>query len=140
MGGEAGGSVASGAVLGCYLLAAAAWGIGTGAMLGLLVRDWRRLVCLRRQAALTQPFGLRQFFAATTTFRRYYDRLPADPMADDDDPAVAIARPGLQRAQSGPWSSILALALLRTRTIAECVLASADQSSLWSTYEAANDR
>lgn len=105
-----------------------------GVRLDLPQQRVREHACLRLQAALTQPFGLRQFFAATTMFRRYYDDLPTDAMEGDDDPAVPIARRGLQRAHSGPWSSILQLALLRTRTIAECVLAAADEDSLWATY------
>lgn len=95
----------------------------------------REHACLRLQAALTAPFGLRQFFAATTSFRRYYDRLPPDPLTDTADPAVRLAEAGFRRAQSGPWSSVLSVALLRTRTIAECICAAADGDSLWATYQ-----
>lgn len=95
----------------------------------------REHACLRLQAALTGPFGLRHFFAATTSFRRYYDNLPADPLADTSDPATAAARAGHQRASSGPWSSVLSVALLRTRTIAECLCGAAGTDSLWATYE-----
>jgi hypothetical protein len=45
--------------------------------------------CLRLQAALADQVGMRQFFAATTMFRAYYDALPADPLAargDNGDP------------------------------------------------------
>src|SRR6187549_1638417 len=35
--------------------------------------------CLRLQAALLIPYGLRQALAPTTDYRSYYDDLPADP-------------------------------------------------------------
>ena len=53
--------------------------------------------CLRLQAALADQYGLRAFFAATTMFRAYYDRLPSEPLAPSDDPAESalhrLARP-----------------------------------------------
>ena len=91
--------------------------------------------CLRLQAAITQPFGLRQFFAATTNFRKYYDKLPVDPLADDGDPAVEAAIAGMQRAKDGPWSAILADALQRTQQIAAIVCQVAEDESLWATAE-----
>lgn len=105
-----------------------------GVRLDLPGQRVREHACLRLQAAVTTPFGLRRFFAATTTFRTYYDQLPEDPLHENGDPAVAIAKNGFRRATSGPWSSILAVALLRTRTIAECVSAAATEHSLWKTY------
>lgn len=91
--------------------------------------------CLRLQAAITQPFGLRPFFAATTNFRKYYDKLPVDPLADDGDPAVEAAVEGMHRAQDGPWSAILADALQRTQQIAAIVCRFAEDESLWATAE-----
>ena len=102
---------------------------------GLQINDPKQRVrehaCLRLQAALTSPFGLREFFAATTNFRRYYDQLPDDPLVDDADPATPIAREGIKRALNGPQSKPLQLALQQTAQIAEIVRPFADTSSLW---------
>ena len=88
--------------------------------------------CLRLQAALADQHGLREFFAATTIFRVYYDQLPPDPLAPTDDPAVSLAQAAWQRAQEGPWSTPLRDALKRTAQIAEVVKQIADDTSLWS--------
>lgn len=87
--------------------------------------------CLRLQAALTQPYGLRSFFAATTNFRRYYDAMPDDPMEQSSDPAVDLAKPGLQRARSGPWSRPLSQALTATAAIAVLLQPFVNSESLW---------
>ena len=89
--------------------------------------------CLRLQAALSQPFGLREFFAATTNFRKYYDQLPADPLVDDGDPAVEAAQEGMERATTGPWSAAIREALEATQRISEIVKSIAGVTSLWST-------
>ena len=91
----------------------------------------RELACLRLQAALTTPHGLRNFLAATTNFRRYYDQLPADPMTGDEN-EVAIAVIAMQRATSGPWSDFLQQALKRTAAILQITKDCAPQDSLWS--------
>ena len=88
--------------------------------------------CLRLQAALTEPYGLRRFFATTTDFREHYDRLPPDPLADIDDPAVPLAAAGWQRAHNGPWAETLREALGATATIARVLAAVAPPGSLWS--------
>lgn len=93
----------------------------------------REHACLRLQAAITQPFGLRQFFAATTTYRTYYDHLPQDPLQAGDDPAIEIARGGWERAQHGPWSKILNEALTSTQIVAAAVREIASPDSIWST-------
>jgi len=96
----------------------------------------REHATLRLQAALTNPFGLRQFFAATTTFRRYYDQLPPDPLqTSDNDPAVPLAQIAWQRSQTGPWAAELRTALTRTAQIAEIVQPAASQVSLWSAFQ-----
>jgi hypothetical protein len=91
----------------------------------------REHACLRLQAALTTPFGLRDFLAATTTFRRYYDQLPPDPLQEDGDPAVAIALTGFQLATRGPWAEPISTALMLTSRIAEIVRPFATADSLW---------
>lgn len=87
--------------------------------------------CLRLQAALADQLGMRAFFASTTMFRAYYDHLPPDPLADDDDPAIALAHAGWQRAQGGPWSAPLRDALERTALIARALLGATTDDSLW---------
>ena len=98
----------------------------------------REHACLHLQAALAGKFGLREFFATTTDFRRYYDRLPADPMADQSDAATRIASEAWTRATQGPWSKPLSEALQRTSEIAAIVKAVADQKSLWNQTEASS--
>ena len=87
--------------------------------------------CLRVQAALADQHGLREFFASTTMFRAYYDRLPADPLADGDDPSIEMARAAWQRAQCGPWSEPLREALQRTALIARALDGVTMPDSLW---------
>jgi len=43
---------------------------------------------MRLQAALAGPHGLRGVLAVTTEWRSYYDALPADPLAEGEDPAI----------------------------------------------------
>lgn len=88
--------------------------------------------CLRLQAALAAPYGLRQFFAATTNFRKYYDQLPADPLVSDGDSAVEAAVTGMERATTGPWSAAIREALESTQQISEIVKSVASKTSLWS--------
>lgn len=87
--------------------------------------------CLRLQAALADRVGLRQFFASTTMFRGYYDQLPAEPLAAGDDPAIAMAQAGWQRATEGPWADALDEALRRTAEIARAVDGVTTEDSLW---------
>lgn len=87
--------------------------------------------CLRLQAALADQVGMRSFFAATTMFRSYYDRLPADPLAPGDDPAIAPASAAWERANNGPWSAPLREALQRTAQIARALDGLTTENSLW---------
>lgn len=105
------------------------WGIN---ILNPAHRD-REHSCLRLQAALTTPHGLRTMLGATTAFRAYYDQLPEDPLAADDDPAVDQAVAGWHHLQKSDWRPILDSALQATAQIAQTVAAFADRSSLWST-------
>lgn len=93
--------------------------------------------CHRLQAALSRPFGLRAFMAVTTEWRPYWDALPADPLADDPDPAVLLAREGYRRSQLEPARSVLEAALERTALLAQVVRECAPgDDSLWSTTRA----
>lgn len=87
--------------------------------------------CLRLQAALADQHAMRSFFAATTMFRSYYDRLPADPLAPGDDPAIAMAQAGWDRARTGPWATALDEALSRTAQIAKAIRGVTPEDSLW---------
>lgn len=88
--------------------------------------------CLRLQAALADQFGMRSFFASTTMFRSYYDRLPADPLGAGDDPAIPLARAAWKRAKQGPWAVPLHDALRRTALIAQALDGLELEGSLWS--------
>jgi hypothetical protein len=87
--------------------------------------------CLRLQAALADQFGMRSFFASTTMFRSYYDRLPAEPLAAGDDPAIELAMAGWERARHGPWAAVLLEALDRTAQIARVLHGLTTDESLW---------
>jgi hypothetical protein len=87
--------------------------------------------CLRLQAALADQVGMRDFFASTTMFRAYYDALPADPLAEGDDPAIAMAQAALERTNSGTWGQALREALDRTAQIARALDGIAPEISLW---------
>ena len=95
----------------------------------------------RLQATLADRVGLRRFFAVTTDWRPYYDALPADPMADGGDPAVALARSGLSRAAVAPWASALDRAMKRTADILAIVrpLAAPDHTCALDASAAAAD-
>jgi len=106
---------------------------------GLCNRDERHLprehACHRLQAALADRHGLRRMLAVTTDARDYYDALPADPLADDGDPAVPAARAGWERARHGPWGPAIERALAATAALAAGVLPFAPADSLWATAE-----
>lgn len=99
---------------------------------------WREHACLRVQAVLAARHGLRGFFAPTTDYRAdFWDRLPADPLADRADPSVQAAIVALRRAATPPWSPALGDALAATARIAAAVMPTvqrdrrAELASLW---------
>lgn len=81
--------------------------------------------CLRLQAALLQPLGLRRVFAPTTDHRAFYDALGQDPFAPSpgapDAGSIVRARVALQRSQAEPWAPHLGRALEKTATILHAV-------------------
>lgn len=100
-------------------------------------RDWiREYGCLRMQAALADAVGLRRFFGATTDFRPYWDALPADPLADDGDPAVPIARVGYARATEGPYAVALREALEATAAVVRATRPYAPPESVFAAPDA----
>ncbi|MEE2779401.1 MAG: YkgJ family cysteine cluster protein, partial [Myxococcota bacterium] len=92
----------------------------------------REFACLRLQASLAAPYGLRSFLAPTTDWRWYYDQLPHSPLGSTEDPATVLARAGYERAQKDPWRTALSEALTATRDLARITRDFADQRSLWS--------
>ena len=101
----------------------------------------REHACLRLQARLTGDHGLRTALAPTTDFRNYYDALPEDPLAEDADPATAIARQGAIRATEAPWAPHLQRGLEATAKVLKAAndLGAADPASpippIWSESE-----
>lgn len=95
----------------------------------------REHACQRLQAALTAPYGLRRLLAPTTDHRAYYDALPADPLAEADDPAILPARAGFARAQENFWAEAITAGLSATAAIAAVVAPFANLQSIWSNFE-----
>jgi hypothetical protein len=88
------------------------WGLdNTGTEADHVMREH---ACLRLQVVLATPHGLRDLMAPTTEYRAYYDRLPADALADDGDPSVAQARVAAARAGAAPWQPAMQRALVLT--------------------------
>jgi hypothetical protein len=77
----------------------------------------REHACLRLQAALSAPFGLRRFFAPTTDYRAFWDELPDEPFAAGREPSSVAARRGLEWSRRKPWAPHLGEALAATATI-----------------------
>ncbi|HRE92332.1 MAG TPA: YkgJ family cysteine cluster protein [Myxococcota bacterium] len=85
----------------------------------------------RLQAHLADRYELRHFFAVTTTWRSYWDRLPRDPLGDGDDPAIPLARAARIRADAEPFASALRQAFAKTVIMADLARESAPDDSLW---------
>jgi len=94
---------------------------------------------LRLQAALADEFGLREFFASTTDFRQYYDRIPADALAKrpndpgPDNPAIHLARSAIPRLGERGWAKPIRHGLTATQQIASIIFDSVPKHSLWKT-------
>ena len=97
--------------------------------------DVREHACIRLQAALAGPYGLREFFAITTDWRFYHDALLENPLQAGEDPAIAIATKAHQHATQGPWASSIQQALQATRTIVQATKEFADKDSLFKTSD-----
>src|SRR5690606_10536264 len=81
----------------------------------------REQACLRLQAVLAAPYGLRRVLAPTTEHRSFYDALGDDPLVPRDDRTSILARLGARRMHRPPWAPHLAKALEATATIASAV-------------------
>lgn len=80
--------------------------------------------CLRVQAALLSPLGLREVLAPTTDFRSYYDSLPPDPFHErsaEERSSIVRARAALARCRRKPWGPHLSRALEATEAIFRAV-------------------
>ena len=86
----------------------------------------------RLQAALSAPYGLREFMAVTTDWRPYWEALPDDPLREGDDPAIMYAQKAAHLARLQPFESVLKRSLTATATIAEVVRTMGGPTSLWS--------
>lgn len=93
----------------------------------------REHACLRLQALLLRPRGLRRTLGPTTDFRAYYDALPADPL-EGDDASVVLARMAAVRVTARPWAPHLEEALDATAALARTVATYGPSAteSLWS--------
>ena len=95
----------------------------------------REHAAIRLQASLAGDYGLRDFFAVTTDFRAYNDRLTGEPLAAGDDPAIAIAQAARDRLVEGrwpqAWQTEIARALSATRSLANLMRDFALPNSLW---------
>lgn len=107
------------------------WGVSNES----LVHLDRENASLRVQAVLAARYGLRAFLANTTDHRAYYDALPADPLTQDDDDTVELARAALARAEEPPFAPALQQALAATAAIVAATRPLASPSSLFSRFE-----
>lgn len=73
--------------------------------------------CLRLQATLAAPHGLRQVLGPAAEHTAYYDALPEDPLTPRDDPTVVLARRGAAWAERRPFAPHVEDALTATRTV-----------------------
>ncbi|HSC87103.1 MAG TPA: hypothetical protein VLC09_07530 [Polyangiaceae bacterium] len=96
--------------------------------------------CLRVQAALLEPLGLRQVLAPTTDFRAYYDRLPPDPFEErerSERTSITRGRLAYARRHHSPWAPHLDEALAATARIVEATGSYASGTALLAKREAA---
>lgn len=76
----------------------------------------REQACLRLQAALATPMGLRQLMAPTTSHRSYYQGLPPLALAGEGS-VVEQARKGYRTLETHPFFPHVANALIETQRI-----------------------
>ena len=100
--------------------------------------DLREMACIRLQAALAQPYGLKEFFAVTTEWRSYQDQLPENPLTVEQDSALDIACEAHKRATQGPWAPIIDAALKATQTVVAAAEPFANKESIYGTYATAH--
>ena len=77
----------------------------------------REYACHHLQAHLADQVGLRTFFAPTTQWRTYYDRLRSNPLNVGEDNLIRLAQEGWQCFQKSPWYIPIQNALSATQQI-----------------------
>jgi len=85
-----------------------------------VIDDEREHACLRLQAALLEPLGLRQTLGPTTDFREYYDALPSDPFEERNEKereSITRARSAWARRYRRPYREHLEVALQATARV-----------------------
>ncbi len=87
--------------------------------------------CLRLQAKLADRYGLRKFFASTTDFRDYFEKIPADPLAPGNDQAIELAAKGFHNLNESNWLKPIHEALQQTSMIADILKPIAKEDSIW---------
>ena len=111
-----------------------AWRLPDWGLCNMTARDEpREQACLRLQATLLRPHGLRWVLAPTTDYRSFYDALPDEPLAGDA--SSVLARIALGRARRAPFAPHLEDALAATAAIGRAAGPFADPQSLWSRAE-----
>lgn len=109
---------------------------------GMSNTDARDLVqehaCLRLQAALSAPLGLREVLAPTTDFRSFYDALPSDPLQGEAEDVVR-ARAACTRMRDAPWHPHVQNALGATAALIAVVAPYANSDSLFATFRSGDD-
>lgn len=106
------------------------WGI----RMGTVSHEIRETACLRLQAALLMPYGLRRVLASTTDFRRIYDRLPENPL-EGDQKSAELARVGYRRAGRAPWNAALTRALRATSRVAAVISSGTGTGTIWAEFD-----
>jgi hypothetical protein len=90
-----------------------------------VTREW---ACLRVQASLLRPYGLRQLLAPTTDFRVFYDALPPRPLDGAQGREAKLSQDGLSLAHHPPYRRVLTDALAATAELHRAVAKASQRS------------
>ncbi len=90
-----------------------------------VTREW---ACLRVQASLLRPYGLRLLLAPTTDHRKFYDQLPRRPLDGATDEEARLSQNGLSLAHQPPYRRAITEALTATAELHRAVSKAARQS------------
>jgi hypothetical protein len=88
----------------------------------------RERACLRLQASLLRPYGLRRLLAPTTDFRTFYDALPRRPLEQASPRESQLTQDGLSLAHHPPYRRVLTEALTATADLHRAVARAARES------------
>lgn len=91
------------------------WGLSNDEQADVYESDvTREQACLRVQASLLRPYGLRRLLAPTTDFRVFYDALPQKPLDGASPREAKLSQDGLSLAHHPPYRRVLTEALTAT--------------------------